>query len=103
MRPLRGSPARRLDARLGGAPRTRLPEGEAVGAPGGRLGREETVELAEGSVLDDLMDAVIREHPRLEPIRKSAMISLNQDYAEGGAALSGGDEVALIPPVSGGC
>jgi molybdopterin converting factor subunit 1 len=65
--------------------------------------REQTVELAEGSVLDDLMDAVIREHPRLEPIRKSAMISLNQDYAEGGAALSGGDEVALIPPVSGGC
>lgn len=64
--------------------------------------REKMVELAEGCVLKDLMDALVREHPGLEPIRKSAMVSLNQEYAGGDAALSDGDEVAMIPPVSGG-
>ena len=65
--------------------------------------REQTIEIQDGSRLDDLMDAVIREHPRLEPIRSSAMVSVNQEYAEGTTALADGDEVALIPPVSGGC
>ncbi len=64
--------------------------------------REQTIDLPPGSVLDDLIQAVISEHPRLAPVRQSAMISLNQEYANGDAALSDGDEVALIPPVSGG-
>jgi molybdopterin converting factor small subunit len=37
----------------------------------------------------------------MELIARSA-IAVNHDYAEDGTAISEGDELALIPPVSGG-
>jgi molybdopterin synthase catalytic subunit/molybdopterin converting factor small subunit len=51
-----------------------------------------------GDVLDDLT----REHPGLSGLRKSMLIMVNQQYAGTETRLSDGDEVAFIPPVSGG-
>lgn len=42
------------------------------------------------------------DHPALEGYRQSVMIMINQRYATPGTVLSDGDEVAFIPPVSGG-
>lgn len=63
---------------------------------------EDTVELAEGASVADLLAHYRRTCPRLEDFRSSLAISLNQEYADVSAHLHHGDEVALLPPVSGG-
>jgi molybdopterin synthase catalytic subunit len=64
--------------------------------------QREAVELAEGSRLSDLYAELERRYPRLQGLRKSLALALNQEYAEAAAELHNNDEVALIPPVSGG-
>lgn len=67
------------------------------------IGRsQEAVELAEGASLADLLAHYRRTHPRLEDFQPSLALSLNQEYADLSAPLHHGDEVALLPPVSGG-
>lgn len=60
--------------------------------------REVDVEATAGSVFDDL----ITESPRLTPMRGSVLLMVNQTYVTPDHKLSDGDELALIPPVSGG-
>jgi len=40
--------------------------------------------------------------PALEGLRPSLLVAVNEEYAEWDAELTDGDEVAFIPPVSGG-
>lgn len=40
--------------------------------------------------------------PRLAALPKDALLAVNQGFVDRGAALKDGDEVALMPPVSGG-
>lgn len=63
---------------------------------------EETREVAPGTTVTALIDGIVAGHPRLVALRRSTMFMLNQEYVEPGQALSEGDEVAVIPPVSGG-
>jgi molybdopterin converting factor subunit 1 len=63
---------------------------------------EETLELQPGSKAKDLLDKLVEAHPDLRGIEPNLAISVNQEYADREAPLSDGDEVALIPPVSGG-
>ncbi len=65
-------------------------------------GREQEVEVAEGATVSDLLDRIGSEHPKFREIRRSLVVSVNQEYVERGQALREQDEVALIPPVSGG-
>jgi molybdopterin converting factor subunit 1 len=53
---------------------------------------------------DTLLDALVERHPALEPVLRSCVLALNQEYvARGeGRALRDGDEVAVVPPLSGG-
>jgi molybdopterin synthase catalytic subunit len=62
----------------------------------------ESVELPTGSNVSDVYDAVRRLHPGLEADRNGVRAALNQEFADWGAAVADGDEVAFIPPVSGG-
>jgi molybdopterin converting factor subunit 1 len=41
--------------------------------------------------------------PVLRNIRNALVFAVNQEYAYPETALAEGDEVALIPPISGGC
>ncbi|BDU76728.1 MoaD/ThiS family protein [Mesoterricola sediminis] len=41
-------------------------------------------------------------HPRLAPLPADALLAVNQSFAPRTAPLRDGDEVALMPPVSGG-
>jgi molybdopterin converting factor subunit 1 len=64
--------------------------------------RDVTLELADGSLVDDAWTAVAERFPALAPGRGSVRFARNGDYADASSALTDGDEVAFIPPVSGG-
>ena len=64
--------------------------------------REVPVELADGSTVEDAWTAVVARFPVLKPGRASLRFARNGDYADPDTALDDGDEVAFIPPVSGG-
>lgn len=67
------------------------------------LGRDrEEMTLADGATAGDVLDTVLRDQPALGHARRSLMVMVNQAYAVPGTPLADGDEVALIPPVSGG-
>jgi molybdopterin synthase catalytic subunit len=46
--------------------------------------------------------AKLLEDPRLAALPEDALLAVNQAFASREATLSEGDEVALMPPVSGG-
>lgn len=57
----------------------------------------ERVELPPAPTLGALL-----EESRFSQLPKDALLAVNQEFAERSAALKDGDEVALLPPVSGG-
>ena len=63
---------------------------------------EDTAELSDGARVEDLFARYGRKFPELERFRPSVAAAINQEYSEWRAALSAGDEVAFLPPVSGG-
>jgi molybdopterin converting factor subunit 1 len=69
-----------------------------------RAGREEVrVELPEGATVQEAMDAVAGAHGLGDLFnRMPVVMAVNREYASGDTALSEADELALIPPVSGG-
>ncbi len=66
-------------------------------------GRErEVLQVAEGARLSDLYAELQQRLPKLHEFRSAIALSVNYEYADGSAVLQDNDEVALIPPVSGG-
>ena len=63
---------------------------------------QEDAELSEGARVEDLYERYARRFPRLAEFRPSVAASVNQEYADWRASLDAGDEVAFLPPVSGG-
>src|ERR1700737_738144 len=63
---------------------------------------EEQAELSEGARVEDLFERYGRNFPELAKFRPSVAASVNQEFAEWRAPLASGDEVAFLPPVSGG-
>ena len=62
-----------------------------------------TVELADGATVDDALAAAGRRPELAELIeRMPVRVALNREYVDGTEMVSAGDELALIPPVSGG-
>jgi molybdopterin synthase catalytic subunit len=49
-----------------------------------------------------VFDELATAHPALSGLRRSIMVMVNQAYASPETVLADGDEVAFIPPVSGG-
>ncbi len=69
-----------------------------------RAGSESvTVEVPDGATVRDAIDAVARSHGLLEVMSgTSVVMAVNREYANDDSVLAEGDELALIPPVSGG-
>lgn len=63
----------------------------------------DSAELAEGASVGDLRAHYAEQLPRLKPLMAALAIAVNQKYATPETILKSGDEVALLPPVSGGC
>jgi molybdopterin converting factor subunit 1 len=64
--------------------------------------REVPLDLADGGSVEDAWTALVARYPALAPGRAFVRFARNADYAEPGTTLSDGDELAVIPPVSGG-
>ncbi len=59
-------------------------------------------QLADGATIDDLWQALCAHYPQLAGLRSSMTFAVNREYVKGDHVLAANDEVALIPPVSGG-
>ncbi len=60
------------------------------------------VELADGATVGDAIEAARAASEREWAVPQAIMTAVNEEYAERDHRLSDGDELALIPPVSGG-
>lgn len=58
-------------------------------------------ELHEGYKVDSLLGKLYQDYPKLQNL-KSLLVAVNSEYAENEQVLNEQDEIALIPPVSGG-
>lgn len=58
-------------------------------------------EMDDGNTAGDLMKALVNNYPELKDLNSIA-IAVNGEYAQSNTVLSSKDEIALIPPVSGG-
>jgi molybdopterin converting factor subunit 1 len=66
-------------------------------------GRNEIeLELAEGATPEDVWRRLATDYPALAARRPSLAAAVNRSYAAFDTRLAAGDEVAFIPPVSGG-
>ncbi|MEK6565911.1 MAG: molybdopterin converting factor subunit 1, partial [Bacteroidota bacterium] len=66
-------------------------------------GFEETVvEIPSGSSAEIVLDQLIARNPRFVDWKPSLRLAVNQEYVRNEHLLSENDEVAVIPPVSGG-
>lgn len=59
------------------------------------------IELAEDSSVQSLIELLKSRHPKMKDL-KSFLVAVNMEYADMQQPLRDGDEVAIIPPVSGG-
>jgi len=64
--------------------------------------REVEVEIGEGLAVGDVYRALCRWYPALSGLNGSIRYAVNGEYAKPAHPVGEGDEVALIPPVSGG-
>lgn len=74
---------------------------KAFGVTKDILGGKETVVEVQGQTVADLRNHLFMKHPPLQGLR-SLLIAVNNAYAENDQIISENDEIALIPPVSGG-
>ncbi len=69
---------------------------EAVGE------REIALDLDPSETVGELLQTLTDRFPGLQRFSQSVRLAINHEYVDGGHRLSDGDEVAIIPPVSGG-
>jgi molybdopterin converting factor subunit 1 len=65
-------------------------------------GKELDLEVEEGISAGALREELALRYPRLRPLKEKLLVAVNAEYVDDDTALKNGDEVALIPPVSGG-
>lgn len=62
----------------------------------------ETLDVPDGTTAGEVFVLATKDAPRLAGLHRAVMVMVNEDYAEPDQPLKDGDDVALIPPVSGG-
>ena len=58
--------------------------------------------LPAGASVSEAMEVVLQRHPELGPFAKRVAFAVNLTRVDGQTVLKDGDELALLPPVSGG-
>jgi sulfur-carrier protein len=69
---------------------------EAAGQP------ELHLELPDGTTAGDVLTQILAQHPQLERWRHVTRYGVNLQFVTADQVLQNGDELVLIPPVSGG-
>lgn len=60
------------------------------------------VDVSEGSTAGDVLNIFVARHPRLSDLVTTTLLAVNREYAAAETQLHEGDELAFVPPVSGG-
>jgi len=60
------------------------------------------LEVPDGANLTQAVTALVCDYPMLEPYVANTRLSLHMDFVDAETILAPGDELVLIPPVSGG-
>ena len=60
------------------------------------------LEVPDAANVQAVWQALVSAHPVLAPFEASVSSAVNAEYAKRHAMVSAGDEVAFLPPVSGG-
>jgi sulfur-carrier protein len=60
------------------------------------------LEVPAGAALTQAVAALVRQYPMLEPYIANTRFSVHMDFVDPETVLAEGDELVLIPPVSGG-
>ena len=63
---------------------------------------EESLEFADAATIEQLFALFVTRIPELAKFRPSLVASCNQEFVAWNTPLHSGDEVAFLPPVSGG-
>jgi molybdopterin converting factor subunit 1 len=63
---------------------------------------EESLEFSDAATIEQLFAHFATRSPELAKFRSSLVASCNQEFAAWNTPLHSGDEVAFLPPVSGG-
>jgi molybdopterin converting factor subunit 1 len=64
--------------------------------------REVELELVDGATVADLREQLASQYPAVVPLMNTLVCAVDEEYVPNEHRLSPGDQVALIPPVSGG-
>ena len=63
---------------------------------------ELTLNLPPQTSIQSVLEQMIADHPTLKPWQSVTRFGVNYQFVEGDTLLQDGDELVLIPPVSGG-
>ena len=73
------------------------------GAAADRAGTRETeLDVRDSVTLAEVWTLIVERYADLAPMRDTLAFAVNGEYARGEDTVSPGDEVAILPPVSGG-
>jgi molybdopterin converting factor subunit 1 len=73
------------------------------GAAAARAGTRETgLDVKDGATLAEIWPLLVERHADLAPMRDTLAFAVNGEYARAHDVVFPGDEVAILPPVSGG-
>ena len=64
--------------------------------------RDLEMELDDGSTLQEVTEKLASLYPEIGRMRNSVRIAINQEFADENSSLNNGDEIAFLPPMSGG-
>ena len=64
--------------------------------------RQMEIDIKDGARVRDLRAELLGHHPRLAALDNVLSIAVNSEYVDDSTLLKPGDQVAFIPPVSGG-
>lgn len=63
---------------------------------------ETRVSVPEHATIDELLEQLFVQFPKLSQMQKSMLVAVGVDYQPKSHTLQPGDEVSLFPPVQGG-
>ena len=63
---------------------------------------EMSLKISEGATVAEVIELILRQHPELAPFANRVAYAVNLSRVDRQTVLKDGDEVALLPPVSGG-
>jgi len=64
---------------------------------------EDHIDVDAGARLESVFDRYAGQFPRIGELASSIVLACNHQFCDRSTAIHEGDEIAFLPPVSGGC